>query len=91
MPASLQALRHTSAVRQQRSQERHAAQVAELEERGRVQRRAMLDLAAAAEGLARENAELHARLVALQVWAGRKQKNGAADKKLTSSCGQGTI
>lgn len=52
----LQALRYTSTTREQRAQERHAVQLAGLEEPQRSHRRAVLDLAAAAELLARENA-----------------------------------
>lgn len=55
-PACVQALRHTSTTRERRAQERHAVQLAEIEEQQRAQRRAVLDLAAAAELLARENA-----------------------------------
>lgn len=61
-----QALRITSRAREGRAEQRHAAELAEAEAARCSQRRALLDLARTAQGLAQENAALNARLVALQ-------------------------
>lgn len=65
--AAAQALRRTSAAKQQRAEQKHATTAAVLEEQAARQQRALLDLARTAQSLAAENAQLHGRLAALQV------------------------